>query len=446
MNRLVVIILLAAGIVSAVGCNTSQGAKKKFRFFPPSKDELLTDAVNPDDPDTRREAITELSQSSAVNEQAVQDLFDLILRSDSNSFVRAAAATALGRAQNPQFVPTLANAMADPAMVVRWDAARSLDRVIGEAAIRPLMTAASDDPSLDVRVASVRSLRNYHEPAVVRRLVVLMDDPELPIRREAHNALKDVFGVDLGPGAEDWSQIDRGEIPPGPTMDDKRREVLPWWKRWAYQPKPSAKDTPAPEETPAEETGEEDAAEVTPADDDGDVEEEKYILPAGPGELIDEKKDGQETEAPADTAEEEDGQPEEQKADPQQDAKEEKDTDTDDSADPDAPSALPEFRPAADPATDTDETEKQEPAKSTSPEAPAAEPATEEQEQPASTSQQEPEADESTPTAEPTPSADDITPPERPTRPDAIRCPPSASRPADGPEAKPEEPPAESDE
>ncbi|MHC4179574.1 MAG: HEAT repeat domain-containing protein [Planctomycetota bacterium] len=435
MNRLVVIVLLIAGAVSAVGCNNSQGAKKKFRFFPPSKDELLADAVNPDDPDTRREAITELSDSSAVNEQAVQDLFDLILRSDSNSFVRAAASTALGKAQNPQYVPTLAKAMTDPAMVVRWDTARALDRVIGKEAVGPLMTAASDDPSLDVRVAATRSLRNYHGPAVVRRLVVLMDDPELPIRREAHNSLKDVFGVDFGPSSEDWAQAHTGEIPPGPTMDDKRREALPRWKRWAYRPKPPVKDEPTPEEPPVNDADEkEDATEAPPADD----EKKEFILPAGPGEQTDEKAEDKDVEAPVDTSEGEGDEPQEPEVEPQEETEKEKDTAAKEPSDPDAPSPLPEFQPAVEPSTDTDKTDEQEPA-----EAPAAEPAEEEEPSPP---QPQPEPDESTPAAEPTPPASDIAPPERPTRPETVTCPPSASQPHDSPEPTPEEPPAEAEE
>jgi hypothetical protein len=447
MNRLVVIALLLAGTISTVGCNTSQGAKKKFRLLPPSKDQLLADAIHPDDPDTRREAITELADSSAVNEQGVQELFDLILRSDSNSFVRAAAATAVGKTQNPQYVPTLAKAMTDPAMVVRWDAARALDRVIGEAAVRPLMTAASGDPSLDVRVASVRSLRNYHEPAVVRRLVVLMDDPELPIRREAHNSLTDIFGVDLGPSPEDWLRAHVNEIPPGPTMDDKRREVLPWWKRWAYRPKPPARDEPTPEEAPAEETDKEDAAEATPTDAEGDVHEDtKYVLPAGPGDSADDEAEEAETQTPPEAPDAEHSEPEAPKADPQQDVEEQKDTDADEPADPDAPAALPEYRPAVEPADDADDTATETPAEPTTSEAPAAAPAKDEDDQPAPTPKPQPEPDASTPPADPAPPADEVAPPEKPSRPKAVTCPPAASRPQEAPSPTSEEPPTDADE
>jgi len=220
------------------GCPKNDGNKRPWRMFPKSNEQLMAEVTDVD-PRLRREAVLELAERKAGKDSAALALYDQMVKSDPDPFVRAAAVTALGNLGNTEHIPALVHALEDPAEFVRWDAATALDRIVGPDALLPLITHARKDDSLDVRIAATHALRNYRDSRAVLTLADLMDDPDLSIRTKAHEGLVEIFGFDYGPKARDWVNAHRKEIPPEPVEEEEPS----WWRRMRG-PKSAEDDEP----------------------------------------------------------------------------------------------------------------------------------------------------------------------------------------------------------
>jgi hypothetical protein len=74
------------------------------------------------------------------------------------------------------------------------------------------------DDDLEVRRAAALAVAMKEEKPLVPRLIEMLDDPEPPVARAAHAALKSLSGQDFGPGAE----ASRAE----------RAQAVSSWKEW----------------------------------------------------------------------------------------------------------------------------------------------------------------------------------------------------------------------
>jgi len=222
MRRVTLCLILTVAVLLA-GCNGGQ--KKRWRLWPRSNEELMTD-ITSDDAARRRDAVLELADRKAGKEPAAVELFGEMLTNDPDPFVRAAAATALGNVGSADDLPALVRALEDESQVVRWDVAKALDRVVGPLALTPLSAHARKDRSIDVRIACTRALRKHRRPEAVLALADMMDDPDLSVRREAHRALVEIFYVDYGPDPKDWADAHTKPIPAEPPA--KRS----WWSKF----------------------------------------------------------------------------------------------------------------------------------------------------------------------------------------------------------------------
>ena len=218
MRRSVIWLLLPA--VAVCGCQRNRGP----RLSRVSNDDLLAN-ITGDDPDLRRGAILELADRKAGKTDTALALFAEVLKTDASPFVRSAAATAIGMGENTAFIDPVIDAMEDPSPVVRWDAAKALDHLLAPPALDPLLRHAVGDDSLDVRLTCIRGLRSYREPTTVRSLALLLDDPEVSVRHEAHRSLVEIFGVDYGPDSCHWSDAHTRPIP----SEDQLNKT--WWGR-----------------------------------------------------------------------------------------------------------------------------------------------------------------------------------------------------------------------
>jgi len=224
---------LASMIAASAGCNRDPQMAQTFKrkINPPSWDQRVAMATDSTDADNRRIGVTLMAEKVKADDTASLKLFAFILANDTDPFVRAAAATALGNVANPDFAPDIIAALDDRSEIVRWDAAKALGNVPVDGALDPLIARATSDSSTNVRVSATRSLGNFHRPLAVRTLLRLMDAPDLAIRREAHDAMVKIFRIDLGDRPDMWASAAAGEIPPPPTqaqLDAKK----PWWQRW----------------------------------------------------------------------------------------------------------------------------------------------------------------------------------------------------------------------
>ena len=206
-------VLAAATILLTVGCD---GMSRKWNG--PDIEQLTADVTNAEDPDLRRQAINDLSDSSAGNDAVTLDLFAEVLKTDPSALVRSAAATALGAGEDPAFLEALTVGLRDKADMVRWDTARALDELTGPAAVFPLIDAARD-PAVEVRIAACKALRHYPQREPVRALIARLDDGDVAVQHEAHESLVKIFGDDRGANSTDWAGADDGHIPQPDTRD-----------------------------------------------------------------------------------------------------------------------------------------------------------------------------------------------------------------------------------
>ena len=196
----------------AMGCGDETG---KVTWDNPFKDVMSNDAgkdtvdkaMDPNDADKRRSAIVTLSSRPWCLKEPYTKFYAAALAGDRDALVRAAAATALGKCGDPNYVDTLAAAMDDTSTTVRWDTAIALDKVIGESAVDPLRSGAVEDKSADVRAACAKALRHYRRTDVGRALVKCLDDNAFGVRHAAHASLVELTGQDVGFGSYEWAKL-----------------------------------------------------------------------------------------------------------------------------------------------------------------------------------------------------------------------------------------------
>ena len=229
-NNILAIVLV--GLSAAAGCGKTGGELSgaiNRRLNPPSWRERVAMALDRSDADNRRMGIHLLAKDTERDDTGTLKLFAFILANDNDSFVRAAAVTALGTVGNPDYGSHIIEALEDRSEVVRWDAAKALGRLPVDDGLEPLIAHALTDQSMQVRIAATRSLRNYRKPRAVRMLLRLMDAGELSVRREANKSLVDIFRIDLGSDPELWADA-AGNIPP-PLTQDQIDAQKTWWRR-----------------------------------------------------------------------------------------------------------------------------------------------------------------------------------------------------------------------
>ena len=218
MRRYAISLLLL--LVAVGGCQRGSGP----RLGRVSNEDLIAN-ISGDDPDLRRGSILELADRKAGKTDTALALFTEVLKTDASPFVRSAAVTAIGMGENVAFIDGPVDAMEDPSPVVRWDAAKALEILVAPRGLDPLLRHAARDDSLDVRLACITAMRRHRQGDAVRALALLLDDPELSIRHEAHRSLVEIFGVDAGPRSRDWADAHTRPIP---CEDDLDKD---WWDR-----------------------------------------------------------------------------------------------------------------------------------------------------------------------------------------------------------------------
>jgi len=181
-------------------------------------------AFDPNDPDRRREGIIGLSQHDYGLKEPYLEGYATLLRSDRDPLVRAAAVRALGKAQDPNYLPAVTAALSDPSVTVRQDAAAALGSLTGPAATGPLCRAALEDEDKLVRAHCAQALRHYRQQPVYDTLVKCLSDPAFAVRYEAHESLVALGGTDLGYDPRAWSRA-------GLPAKQAKGEARPWW-RW----------------------------------------------------------------------------------------------------------------------------------------------------------------------------------------------------------------------
>ncbi len=191
--------------------------------FGTSPGEEVKMAVDPD-PDKRREGVLHLSEHEWARSEKYVKFYAMLLR-DSDPSVRCAAVQALGRADNPEYLPQIVGALSDSTESVRLAAARVLNRMSGDIAVEPLRNRALMDPSADVRMWSARALGCYRDKEVISTLVRCLSDSSFGVCYKAHESLVELTGRDCGYEPENWSAVAMSD----PIEKQSFRSRKPWW-------------------------------------------------------------------------------------------------------------------------------------------------------------------------------------------------------------------------
>ncbi len=171
-----------------------------------SHKKLLAQAFDTVSADQRRKAIAEMSQEDWGKQEPCLKAYAMLAK-DPQPIVRATAISALHTAGSPAYAQVLIDALEhDPVEYVRVDAADGLTSIVAPAAVEPLIKHAKSDTCLDIRLRSLRGLKNYPQKPVLDALLVCLGDEEFGIRFTARQSLAALIGQDDGYDVNKWTK------------------------------------------------------------------------------------------------------------------------------------------------------------------------------------------------------------------------------------------------
>jgi len=202
-------VLFTAAVLSG-GCVTDDFRDLGEVFTPKTPRQAALEALDPYNPDLRREGVVLLANAPFGGADIYLDMYRDYVENETDPLVRAAAITALGRHGSPEdamlIVPWL-DAEVTKSQNVRWTAAKALQRLHNPAVIGPMIkvvTTADDDG--EVKAAVATALGQYPEDNVFQALLVALDDRRLSVNLNAAEALSLLTGEAWGTDRVAWAR------------------------------------------------------------------------------------------------------------------------------------------------------------------------------------------------------------------------------------------------
>lgn len=192
------------------GPSTRPAAGPFAAFFqPPPPDQAARWAIDDLNADNRYRGTIILANAPYAGEDVYLELFRDNMRPDREPYaiVRGAAVRGLAHHGLPDAdVPLLLEALDDePAVEVRVEIVRALQRLHNPVAVRPLITILTDlDENTEMRAMAANALAQYTERRVLDALILALDDDALLINDAALASLRTLTGQDLPPTPQDW--------------------------------------------------------------------------------------------------------------------------------------------------------------------------------------------------------------------------------------------------
>ena len=206
VQRIIFSMTLLAGLTFfTTGCQmlTDGPGKLIDKLSRPTPAQEARNVFNVYDPDIRRRALNNLSASPFGGEDPYVRLYRLLI-DDPDPTVRAAAVKALGLHGEVKDVGLIAVRLNDQANMVRWEAAKALQKIHNPGAIKPLINTMAQDSDPDVRMACAHALAQYATPEVFSSLVSALDDTRYGVVLAAAESLAILTGEDLGIDGSRW--------------------------------------------------------------------------------------------------------------------------------------------------------------------------------------------------------------------------------------------------
>ena len=237
----VVLLLLSA-------CNSPQRRAKRAIWTQGQADNVLRTALKDPSPDERRIAVERIAKSGYITEDITFDALSLVLKTDSSTGVRQAAARALGHTCKTQSAATLVEVLQyqegtstgrPPNSTIRracLEAIQQLaDNGIELSSIpnieQSVIAQLSNDPSRDVRIAAAQTLSRFQTTATLTALIDTLQLPDFGVAHAAEKSLNHLTGQDLGRDPEAWRQwLEQANDPfaQAGQLDDNADDA--WWK------------------------------------------------------------------------------------------------------------------------------------------------------------------------------------------------------------------------
>jgi HEAT repeat protein len=211
-------------------CITAKSPEGDFRSNMSYKWKMLFDNREPltvlgesQDGDMRRRAYLRLKiDGDAKQKEVVANVLIEGTKSEKDVICRLAAMERLPELKDPRATQTLIDAFYAPANfgeknpVVRVAAITALGRIGDATSAQTLTEALARDPSVEVRIAAAKGLRNYQSYQATEALVrALREEKDVALRFEAMTSLQKMTGKDLPANAADWEQYFQSR-PAGP--------------------------------------------------------------------------------------------------------------------------------------------------------------------------------------------------------------------------------------
>lgn len=190
------------------------GATSIFDVFAqPTPSEAVQLAIDPYNADNRYRGTMLLSNAYFAGQPVYLQLFEDRAQ-DSDATVRIAGTRALANHGSSSNVPILVKNLKDKDPLVRLEAARGLQRLHSQEAIRPLMDASRDPDSVrgdegsednpDIRTAAATALGQYPNPDVIQHLITILTDSQLSVNEASLASLRTMTGQDFGFDRREW--------------------------------------------------------------------------------------------------------------------------------------------------------------------------------------------------------------------------------------------------
>ncbi len=252
-RRMVGLVLVGFCALSGiVGCDTMRQDIGEFSLGSTTPSEAARMMMDTTDPDNRRLGTVLISNSIFGGNDIYVSWYRDSVESEPNPLVRAVAVSALGRHGTPQDAVPIALRLDDEQFQVRWEAAKSLQRLHNPDVVPVLLaTVRNEDEDSDIRVAAANALGQYPQDRVFQTLVAALDTTQLSINEAARTSLNTLTGQDHGLDPATWLQWyndvrnpfagQQEYLYPTYQRDETFLEKLAFWSSKTYeQPAPPA--------------------------------------------------------------------------------------------------------------------------------------------------------------------------------------------------------------
>lgn len=185
--------------------NNQQPTSLLSLISPPTPATAAAWAVDPYDADKRYRGTLMLANAPWGGEPVYIRLYEEALQ-DGVPNVRAAAIRGLALHGGPENVPMILPSLESDDRLLRWEAARALQRLHNPVAIPGLLRVLDEknEPEPFVRSAAAVALGQYADPRAVEGLIAALADRDLGVNQAAQESLRTLTGQDFGFNIRAW--------------------------------------------------------------------------------------------------------------------------------------------------------------------------------------------------------------------------------------------------